>query len=381
MIFANFHEFYNAFVSGGMPSLPDSFTVGGIVFNKHAYTKTSAYDAFTANEPIKIFYCASNPEETKVLTPNQDSVIQFIALVWMVNMEVLSIIPWTVEVILQPPAVSELPPPPDAPPVAEGSEKIKQDDLEDDMEKFHKEEKSEKVANDDTENRKTLLKISTKRIIGEELDVVIIGFNHGIAIRGKVDTGADMSSIHAEDIKILDTQDYDEPMVKFKYGDSVYTMPLHDKVAVQSADSKDGVEYRPVVKFDVKVHDRLLQNVNFNLNDRSDMPFKMLIGKSLLTKGSFLIDPKLEETFVWKEGVGCDANDVCMIDIDIPPPNDEPASNQPPAMDDNDMRMERLRELYEILWDTRDISFNDILAYGKINEAMLAQTKDITNDL
>ena len=110
------------------------------------------------------------------------------------------------------------------------------------------------------------------------------------AIKGKVDTGAEVCSLHADQMQISDGH------VKFtnaELSENVITAPLVEKQAVKSSDG--GVEYRPVVVFDVIINDKPVRKVQFNLNDRSEMEYKCLVGQNLLEKTGFMINPSQDE--------------------------------------------------------------------------------------
>lgn len=133
------------------------------------------------------------------------------------------------------------------------------------------------------------VKISKDKIIGDQIKVTLLGFNKHEPIVAKVDTGAEISSLHADNLRV--SKDTNEPTAKFVFGGREYSMPIEDHHAVKTADN--GTEYRPVVKFDVRVDggQGALQDILFNLNDRSNMPNKILLGKNFLDKGKFIIDP------------------------------------------------------------------------------------------
>ena len=125
-------------------------------------------------------------------------------------------------------------------------------------------------------------------VIGSEVDVVLMGFNKGKPVTGKVDTGATISSLHAEDIKTTKDQLNNEELVAFKHNGIQYRMRLETHQAVHTADG--GSEYRPVVLFDVTFQDKTYNDILFNLNNRGDMSSKLLLGKNFIEKGKFLID-------------------------------------------------------------------------------------------
>lgn len=144
----------------------------------------------------------------------------------------------------------------------------------------------------------TLAKISPVReqeekdpnLIGDAVLVKIINLPSSGALKGKVDTGASVCSLHADRWKINgDNVDFVSPDLS----PNVITAPLADHQAVRSSDG--GTEYRPVIELNIKINDKLINSVMFNLNDRGQMDFPILIGKNALEKSSFLIDPKMVE--------------------------------------------------------------------------------------
>lgn len=132
--------------------------------------------------------------------------------------------------------------------------------------------------------------IPNDRLIGHNLSIIITGFNNHDQIPAKVDTGAQICSLHAENIQIKSNQN----MVSFTFGDKKYTMPTHEFQSVQTADN--GVENRPVVTFDiiipnndVNIKNRIIKKIKFNLNDRSNMPDKILLGQNFIKAGDFVV--------------------------------------------------------------------------------------------
>lgn len=103
-------------------------------------------------------------------------------------------------------------------------------------------------------------------------------------LEAKIDSGAEMSCLHAENIEMKDKR------VSFVFCDKKITMNCSGNVDVQTADN--GTAARPVVKLNVKTESGEIKGVDFNLNDRSEMPHQILLGKSFLQQGNFLIDPQ-----------------------------------------------------------------------------------------
>ena len=134
------------------------------------------------------------------------------------------------------------------------------------------------------------MNIDKAKILGTSTDVTIMNIPGCPPIRAKVDTGADISSIHADDWTTQNGQ------VTFQNEDisrNNITLPVIEKQAIKS--SNGDIEYRPVVELDVKINGVPMSGVMFNLNDRGTMEYSMLIGKNVLERGGFLIDPKIEE--------------------------------------------------------------------------------------
>lgn len=112
-------------------------------------------------------------------------------------------------------------------------------------------------------------------------DVITVKIN-GISneIEAKIDTGAGQSSLHAEDIQVTDDQ------VIFRLGDRVYRAPLETSQDISSADG--GTSSRPVISATIEIEGQSI-NTLLNLNDRSEMPQKLLIGQDVIRAGEFVL--------------------------------------------------------------------------------------------
>jgi hypothetical protein len=123
--------------------------------------------------------------------------------------------------------------------------------------------------------------------IGYKVNVVLKGFNGNSELPAKIDTGADMSSLHANNVKVKGNS------VEFDFGDRHVTMPLNGYQRVKTADG--GIENRPTVKFNVEVpkdgtdKDTVINNLSFTLNDRSEMADRILLGLNFIEGGKFTI--------------------------------------------------------------------------------------------
>lgn len=132
--------------------------------------------------------------------------------------------------------------------------------------------------------------ISKERIVGDCVDVIITSLPNSTPMKGKVDTGADVSSIHAENWKV------DNGQVTFEcpeLSENRITLPVIEKQAIKS--SNGDIEYRPVITLNIRINDQQLTNIMFNLNDRGTMNYPMLVGQNILEAGKFMIDPTIDD--------------------------------------------------------------------------------------
>ncbi len=165
------------------------------------------------------------------------------------------------------------------------------------------------------------INISKDKLIGSTVEVFISNIPGMGSIHAKVDTGADISSIHADQWNVENGQ---VTFTNTEISQNKITLPVLEQQAIKT--SNGDVEYRPVVSLNVKVNGVPMSDVMFNLNDRGSMTYSMLIGKNVLQKGGFLIDPKLDESEMISEeemmnGLDLDALSEQLIDIKV---QDEP---------------------------------------------------------
>ena len=110
------------------------------------------------------------------------------------------------------------------------------------------------------------------------------------SIKAKVDTGADLSSIHAENISVSGGR------VSFRcpqLSSNIITVPLTANAQVRNADGQTG--NRPVIKTQVEIHGKVI-TAEFTLNDRGSNTYQCLVGKNILSAGGFVVDASVKES-------------------------------------------------------------------------------------
>lgn len=92
-------------------------------------------------------------------------------------------------------------------------------------------------------------------------------------IDAKIDTGAHQTSMHADEIEISGEN------VVFKLNGRVYRAPLETEQDVSSSDG--GTQSRPVIRSTIEIAGQSVETL-INLNDRGEMPQKILIGQDVI---------------------------------------------------------------------------------------------------
>jgi hypothetical protein len=134
--------------------------------------------------------------------------------------------------------------------------------------------------------------------ISYEENVCIQGLNGDSPFKSKIDTGADVCSLHATDIQT------NNQMVTFSVNGRKYTMPVHNMQSVKQADSN--AQQRPVIKVTFVIAQQVIPDVECNLNDRSGMSSELLIGRNLLSKHDFVIHTQSQTQDNYSESIELD---------------------------------------------------------------------------
>jgi hypothetical protein len=109
----------------------------------------------------------------------------------------------------------------------------------------------------------------------------------GLSFPVKLDTGADVSSINAQNIKQFEKDG--KPMVSFTYQNDLgmekdFTLEVVDSMKIR-AKKGEKPTIRPVVEMQVKLGE-LEKKIRVNLKDRSRFHYSMILGKNFLKYGA-----------------------------------------------------------------------------------------------
>ena len=126
--------------------------------------------------------------------------------------------------------------------------------------------------------------VAGDKIVGTLTNVVIKHFNNEEPIEARIDTGANTSSIHGENIEINNNS------IRFKFGKTTYRFHLYRTTNVKQASDEEADE-RPVIRVDMVLDGFLLRNVELTVTDREHMEYNILLGRKVLSAGGFLVNP------------------------------------------------------------------------------------------
>ena len=130
-------------------------------------------------------------------------------------------------------------------------------------------------------------------IIGRVENVVMQDV--GMKLKARIDSGAGVSSIDAKNIRVERAGDGSPERVTFELTDDRGRTKTVERRIVEWAEIKGkgtkATVRRPVVTLDICLGGKRLEG-RFNLADRSQFLYPVLVGRNLLKTGDFLIDPK-----------------------------------------------------------------------------------------
>ena len=115
------------------------------------------------------------------------------------------------------------------------------------------------------------------------------------AVKAKIDTGAKTSALHAFKIETFQKRDIEHvrfwfhPAQNDKEIELICEAPISDQRIV--TDSGGHKEERYIISTPVQLGSREWE-IEITLTSREDMQFRMLLGRSAIVSGNFIVDPK-----------------------------------------------------------------------------------------
>lgn len=192
------------------------------------------------------------------------------------------------------------------------------------------------------------------RIIPDKVEVHFLNLPISGSVVGKVDTGAEMCSLHAEQVQ-LNREERTVTFVCPQLAHSRITSPLVDQQAIKTSGGE--TTYRAVIRASLKIKGKILKDIEINLNDRSEMDHPMLVGQNALEVGKFLIDPNIIKD--GEELLTTDFLAELKKDI-VTPPN-------------TTIDAETAQKIYEAMSEVGDISIGDLM---KVLRTQMLKTLD-----
>lgn len=123
----------------------------------------------------------------------------------------------------------------------------------------------------------------------ERVDLPLLGLKN---LKAKIDTGARTSALHATDIVTFKREDV--PWVRFhtRFDDDAHDTdvecPIHDRWDVKNT---SGIpEMRIIIRTKLRISTRLWR-IDLSLAERTEMKFRMIIGRTALRRHSILVNP------------------------------------------------------------------------------------------
>lgn len=116
-----------------------------------------------------------------------------------------------------------------------------------------------------------------------------------IVLTAKLDTGANTSSLCAEDIQIMKVNN--QRVVRFSVCgipiNQKITAPLYKFVSIRSRHEENFIRIkRPVIRLKIKMGSQV-QTISINLTDRSQFTYPMLLGREALIQLKIVVDPSI----------------------------------------------------------------------------------------
>jgi len=247
MEFENLEQILDMFIRGGF-SFPEEMMVAGIKYKTNKTSEYSIQDMVEKN--YKAMWTYSTAYREQAIEAGLNHVIVFL---WGFKPNTLRMIPYDVRTL-------------------------------------SKAQLNGKTIVEMSDGNGDSITVPKSKIVGDVVDILITSLPGSKPIKGKIDTGADVSSLHADKWEVNgDRVTFLSPDLS----ENQITMPVIEKQAIQL--SNGDTEYRPVVELNIKINDQQLSNCMFNLNDRGAMEHPILVGQNVLEAGKFFINPLIND--------------------------------------------------------------------------------------
>lgn len=123
----------------------------------------------------------------------------------------------------------------------------------------------------------------------ERVDLPLLGLTN---LKAKIDTGARTSALHATNIVCFENDG--APWVRFhtRFDDDAHDTdvecPIHDRRLIKNT---SGVpQERIIIQTKFRISNRLWK-IDLSLTGRSEMKFRMIVGRTALRRHAILVDP------------------------------------------------------------------------------------------
>lgn len=123
----------------------------------------------------------------------------------------------------------------------------------------------------------------------ERVDLPLLGLSN---LKAKIDTGARTSALHATNIETFDRDGIAWVRFDTRFDDDAIdtgaACPIHERRDIKNT---SGIpETRIVIRTKFRIGDRL-RTIDLSLTERTDMKFRMIVGRTALRKHHILVDP------------------------------------------------------------------------------------------
>jgi len=124
----------------------------------------------------------------------------------------------------------------------------------------------------------------------ERVDLPLLGLTN---LKAKIDTGARTSALHATDIVTFERDGVPWVRLHTRFDDDAHDTdvecPIHDQREIKNT---SGIpELRIVIRTKFRISDRLW-SIDLSLTERTEMKFRMIVGRTALRRHSILVNPK-----------------------------------------------------------------------------------------